>query len=143
VKSPVEKFKLRIDIIMYVLSRLRKCGKTKLMKLLYLIDREFSHRGFEPLFDWVLWWYGPFSKDVLTILDVLEMYGLVRSEYRKNMKVYITDIKEHIISDKSIREVIDSVINEWGFRKLEELLRYVYELPEVRKARPLSKIDIQ
>ncbi|NPA70512.1 MAG: SocA family protein [Crenarchaeota archaeon] len=134
--------KLRIDVMLRVLSKLGKCGRTRLMKLLYLIDRELVLNGYKPLFSWMLWWYGPFSREVLDLLDALEAIGLVRSMNSKRGKIYIAEVKEHILSDKKIQDIVDKVVHEWGDKKLQNLLRYVYSLDEVKKAHPLKAIDL-
>ena len=136
----IKKLKLRIDVVTYVLSKLKKCGRTKLMRLLYLIDRELAQRGYEPLFNWVLWWYGPFSRDVLDVLELLENLGLIYSIPSKYGKIYALDVEDNIVLDKELREIIDQILNTWGYRKLSEILEYIYNLDEVRKTKILCKL---
>jgi uncharacterized protein YwgA len=52
-------------------------ARTKLMKLLFLIDRELHRRFGSTVFRWKMYKYGPFSREVLDVLDNMEVYGSV------------------------------------------------------------------
>ena len=138
--SVIKKLKLRIDVITYVLSKLKKCSRVKLMSLLYFVDRELVHKNREPLFNWVLWWYGPFSRDVLDVLELLENLGLIYSIPSKYGKIYVLDVEDNIILDKELQEIIDQILNTWSCRKLSEILEYIYNLDEIKKTKILCKL---
>ena len=72
----------KADLIRYVLRR-GPMARTKLMKLLVLLDRELCQRVGSTVFRWKMYKYGPFSREVLDVLDDMEIDGLVVAEPRK------------------------------------------------------------
>jgi len=125
---------VRQRLIAYVLSR-RSMARTKLMKILYLIDRElYMRRGF-TVFQWKLYKYGPFSRGVLDTLDELEDEDVVEAVVEGDALVYrlLRPLPE---PPSEGREVADRVLDTWADRELEELIKYVYGLEEVREAWP-------
>ena len=68
------------DIILYIASHFPEgVGRTRLMKLLFLVDAIHSRlygRTATGL-KWVRWYYGPFSREVLDAIDDLYEEGLI------------------------------------------------------------------
>jgi Protein of unknown function (DUF4065) len=66
------------ELVLSVLTRIREldtsASKTKLLKLLYLADIEHFRTTGDTLtgFDWIFYWYGPWSSDYDHLLDQLE-----------------------------------------------------------------------
>ncbi|MEZ0318928.1 MAG: hypothetical protein ABWK05_02905 [Pyrobaculum sp.] len=124
-----------------VLRLLEQAGgpvpKTKLVKLLYLVDRELVTRGRRPLFRWRLWLYGPFSREVLDILDWLE----ARRDVEKNVKVeglkvtvWYKAVGKPGQLPPHVEEAVSAVAAKWATAPLDSILQHVYSLPEVREA---------
>jgi len=122
------------NIILYLGYKVRGLGRTQLMKLVYLIDREYYLENGRTLIGnkWFLHYYGPFSEEVVDVYKQLLNEGKLLEEQG--------DIGYHIYSlekpelDKNIEELINTLIE-----KLREhigsawrIKRYVYELPEVQ-----------
>ena len=130
-----------VRVILYVISRfgMRGVERTRLMKLLFLIDRVLRNRAGIALFRWIMWKYGPFSKDVLDILDDLEVDNVVKVRRGVGYVIYIheTPIELH---DPELENLINEIVDRYGNVRLEELLDYVYKLPEVRDKLPGQRI---
>jgi Protein of unknown function (DUF4065) len=66
------------DLVLSVLTRIKELdasvSKTKLLKLLYLADIEHFRATGDTLtgFDWIFYWYGPWSSDYDRLLDQME-----------------------------------------------------------------------
>ncbi|MEM1568474.1 MAG: hypothetical protein QXI84_08340 [Thermofilaceae archaeon] len=110
--------------------------KTKLVKLVYLVDRELTRRGRRPLFRWRLWLYGPFSKELLDVLDWLEARGDV--EKRVEVRDLVVTVTYRAVRGAdplppTLEDVVRSVVAEWADAPLDKLLEHVYNLPEVKE----------
>ena len=120
----------------------KRVSRTKVMKLLYLIDRVCTEVYGEKCTgaSWRLWWHGPFSREVLDVLDELEAQGIVESEVLEHDRgvAVLYSLKEDLgvkgIFDERLRSIIREVVVKWGRRSLDEILEYVYSLPEVRSS---------
>jgi len=134
------------EIIIELLRRLNSIGvkrvsRTKIMKLLYLIDRECRELLNRTCTGtrWILWWHGPFSRSVLDVLDDLEIQGIVETDvtdyYDYTIIEYSLMNPNYTIKiDNQIRKIIYEVVKKWGKKELKEILAYVYSLPEVKHA---------
>ncbi|GAY25390.1 conserved hypothetical protein [Desulfurococcaceae archaeon AG1] len=105
----------------------RGVGRTRLMKLLFLVDaissKELGHRITD--IEWKRWVFGPFSREVLDVLDTL-----VRSErlyVDAGPEVRYIALEEPPPLPEDVRRVVDKVIREYGFMPLKMLLTRVYE----------------
>jgi len=125
------KAKLR-DIIMYTISRFPYgVGRTRLMKVLFLVDAIAGKRLGKKItgLEWFRWHYGPFSPIVLDVLDKLVYEGFVEVDKGPEVRykiIYELD-EDKLNIDKEEREIIDRVVEEYGFLPLGELLNIVYE----------------
>ncbi len=110
-------------------------GKTKLVKLLYLIDVEYYriHRRLLSGFSWVFYHYGPYALEIDAVLkkldldipqeDVTTVKGYKAIVF-KPTQYFGTDFEEQAsISDKL---VVDHVLAKWGLEELNPLLSHVY-----------------
>ena len=119
----------------------RPASRTEIVKLMFLVDIELSGRGHRPLFTWIRWHYGPFSRQILDSLDDLEENGLVQVErYIDLWTLTVRKIEYQvpeksssmILRDHAVEEAVEKIAKEWRDRSLDELVRYVYSLPQVR-----------
>ena len=123
--------------------------RTKLMKLAFLVDLALVERGEKPLFQWVRWHYGPFSREVLDILEELEEEGIVEIRWDADpyrLRVYRVEYRALPARVRQppghIRDAIEEVVRRWGSATLDEILRYVYQLPVVRGKRLGEVIEL-
>jgi hypothetical protein len=110
-------------------------GKTKLVKLLYLIDLEFYRLYSRKLteFEWVFYYYGPYAyaiDDVLKQLDldIPQEVVVTAAGHKANIfkfPKYLTAEFEDKSSNLQ-KSVVDRILNEWGPEELNPLLSYVY-----------------
>jgi len=138
-----EKYNKQRNLILYTISKFGQKGisKIKLMKLLFLIDRELAYRGKDPLFTWKIWKYGPLSFDALDIIDELIVEGYVQvkewTEKGRKRKAYTTTMRFLPATlDRDVVSIVDEVVSKWRNKPLDELLSYIYNLEEVKDKWP-------
>jgi hypothetical protein len=122
------------NLVAYVLRR-GDMPRRKLMKLLYLVDRELYMRRGYTVFRWKLYRYGPLSRGVFDALDELEDADAA--------EMYVTDdaVMYRLLQPlpeppDEVKEAADRVLDTWASRSLDELAEYVNNLEEVRDAWP-------
>jgi len=125
----------KADLIRYVLRR-GPMARTKLMKLLFLIDRELYRRFGATVFRWKMYKYGPFSREVLDVLDDMEIDGFVVAKVTDDAIIYELASTAPADLPQEVKEAADQVLETWAGRGLDELLTYVYSLEEVKEAWP-------
>lgn len=126
------------QLIIYIIREVTDAGgnlpKTKLMKLLYLIDLE-SHREFGTAITpghWFFFLYGPYAIEVDKSLNDIVGYQVNEShfltkhgKYGFSYKTFEAPRLEDVLP-LSKRLVIDAVLNRWGGEELNTILDYVY-----------------
>jgi len=129
------------DIVLYTISRYvaiagRGIGRVRLMKLLFLADYIYKKRFNKKLTNvkWIMWLFGPFSKDILNVLDELEVKGKVIIEDVDGIGIFYSTY-ESVRLDDEVKNIIDEVIREYGVKSLEQLLQDVYSLREVKETK--------
>jgi uncharacterized protein YwgA len=125
----------KADLIRYVLQR-GPMARTKLMKLLFLIDRELYRRFGATVFHWKMYKYGPFSREVLDTLDDMEIDGFVVARVEEDVIIYELASTVPAELPQEVKEAADQILVAWARRSLDELLTYVYNLEEVKEAWP-------
>ncbi|RLG40425.1 MAG: hypothetical protein DRN78_05510 [Thermoproteota archaeon] len=127
----------RRAILLYLIKGFkRKVGReitlTRLMKLLYLVDRELAKRGLSTSdTKWIRWYYGPYSEEVER-----ELISLVREKKVKRdfvvlgrdapiLKIFDTDVQAEL--DENTAKAVDDVLDEYAELNFDELLGRVYE----------------
>jgi len=122
----------KADLIRYVLRR-GPMARTKLMKLLFLIDRELYQRFGATVFRWKMYKYGPFSREVLDVLDDMDVYGSVVAKVTDDAIIYELASTAPVELPQEVKEVADKILETWAYKSLDYLLTYVYNLEEVKK----------
>ncbi len=125
----------KADLIRYVLRR-GPMARTKLMKLLFLIDRELYRRFGSTVFRWKMYKYGPFSREVLDVLDDMEIDGFVVARAEEDAIIYELASTAPAELPQGVKEVADQILETWARRSLDELLTYVYNLDDVKETWP-------
>jgi uncharacterized protein YwgA len=111
-------------------------ARTKLMKLLFLIDRELHRRFGSTVFRWKMYKYGPFSREVLDVLDDMEIDGFVAAKVTDDAIIYELASTAPVELPQGVKEVADQILETWAHKSLDDLLTYVYNLEEVKEAWP-------
>jgi len=127
------------SLITYVISELKdrdaSFGKTKLVKLLYLIDVEIYRRRGKTLsgLEWRFCHYGPYAFEIDTALkeldlDIPQEETLTKAGHRafifKPGRDVEAGLEEQFASADKL--VIDRVVREWSMEDLNKILDYVY-----------------
>jgi len=128
------------SIVLYLIARYcRVAGKgitrTRLMKLLFLVDYMYWKRCGRKLtnLEWRMYLFGPFSREVLGILDELEDGGkAVVKEIERGVYLYKA-YEEPANLSEAVKSLVDEVVEKFGKLSLDELLNYVYSLDEVKR----------
>jgi len=118
----------QVDLIIYTLRRAGPMPRSKLMRLLFLIDRELYHKFGVTAFHWKAYKYGPFSREVLDVLDAMALYGSVRSRAEGGDIVYELTTTAPADLPQEVRETADQILGEWAQKSLDELVVYVNSL---------------
>jgi hypothetical protein len=109
-------------------------GKTKLVKLLYLIDVEFFRSFSRQLtnIEWIFYHYGPYAFSLEQTFSELDLDIPQEDVFTASgAKAKIFRLEKHITSDLenstgADKIIIDRVIKSWGYSDLNPLLSYVY-----------------
>ena len=122
-------------MIRYVLRR-GPMARTKLMKLLFLIDRELYQRLGSTVFRWKMYKYGPFSREVLDVPDDMEIDGFVVAKVADDAIIYELSSTAPVELPQEVKEVADQILETWAHKSLDDLLTHAYNLEEVKKTWP-------
>ncbi|AKI96733.1 hypothetical protein IX53_01625 [Kosmotoga pacifica] len=136
------------ELILNVLKLAGPITKTKLVKLLFLIDNEASAKINKKIssFAYVKYFYGPYPPELEDILSYLSAKGIIH--YNENIscngrRYYLISIDSpeyqkrgemaNIFSEKE-EQIIRSIVNKYKDKSLEDILESVYALDSVEKA---------
>lgn len=137
-------------------------GKTRLVKLLYLLEVEFFREHRRRLTDlkWVFFHYGPYPVGLDDLLESPDVEILPKrlADGRRFEQVTVADAGRHAAGlDTAVERLARRVVDEWGGLELNRLLNYVYfetepmmhavrgqelDFSSVKPAEPIRKIAI-
>ena len=143
--KPKEKILKLAEIFMYILNLLggEEYSKTKLIKLLYLLDYEtFKSTGhiFTDL-SYKKYYYGPYSEEIEEAISLLKDKGILEVTVTQGIygqKYYIFKLKRYEDIErlsKKERKEIQKKLENYLNKNLDEILDIVYETEPVKKAR--------
>ncbi len=124
-------------ILLYVCQGIQDAGgwvsRTRLLKLLYLVDVEYyrRHRRMLTGWEWVFYKYGPYVFDYPNVLSRLGI-DLTETEGRTNdgRQYFGYQVQAHSDIDDVVgfadRTRIDNTISRWALEDLNILLDHVY-----------------
>lgn len=122
------------NAVLYILERAENkevsIGKTRLIKILYLLDLE-NYKLKQMILtglNWIFYKYGPYTFEIEEFLNKIgieeeEIYmggGKIFSKLKKEFG------EEDIKLDIETKSIIEKLIEEWGTAELNELLDYIY-----------------
>lgn len=124
---------------------------TKLVKLIYLVDRKAKLDIGESItgLTYKRYVYGPYNEDIIDTLDSLTEQRIIDKKVfvskRGNSKIYNYDFNKDVnlssISEDE-EDIIKEIITDYADKRTREIVDIVYKLEEVQKADPLEKIKI-
>jgi hypothetical protein len=105
-------------------------AKTRLIKLLYLIEIEFYRLSQKRLTDlrWQFYHYGPYASEIEQVLgspDIEELPFSLR-DGRQGSRYDFVDDENTCNVPSEIRRIVDHTVKAWGETDLNKLLDYVY-----------------
>lgn len=114
--------------------------KLRLVKLIYILDREYFKKYGKNLtgVNYKNYYYGPFSHQIEEALEELEKEGSIKIEKMQdifeNKEFYVITLNSHNFSlTEKERTDIKEILNPYFQKSLEEILDIVYESPEFLK----------
>lgn len=141
-------------MVWYLVWRVRQEGgipaKTRLVKLMYLVDLEFARASGAPAtsFTWRYYHYGPYPSAIEQVLDRQENRTIASAEvetfFGERAVTYrpLGDPPDDLLPSRLSR-MCDRVCSRWAVADLNELLNYVYfETPPMRHARRGDVLDL-
>lgn len=142
------------QLIFYIIKEVNEAGvslpKTKLMKLLYLIDVE-TYRTFHRLLTsahWFFYLYGPYATEVDSMIDSLAGYHIEERQFvsrsgRRGFSYTMMqepDLESILSLDE--RLVAYAVLSKWKDEELNTILDHVYfETPPMVNAQFEQELD--
>jgi Protein of unknown function (DUF4065) len=127
--------KLVTGIIFHVNKSGNYITKTKLLKLLYLVDVEYYrvHRKILTEFKWKYFHLGPWTSEYDPVLDnLVSCNQIIRTRSNKpeiDAEFYRTQIEtelENIFEDFKDEFILKRILNTWGSKTTGEILDYIY-----------------
>ena len=109
-------------------------GRTRLVKLIYLADRQWRRKQGKTYTEahYYRWNHGPFAREVLAALEWLDGIEIIERERRSpGGTIYIYETGERsrlrdVKLDPDFRHTLSGVAEKWGKSSLQELLDFVY-----------------
>jgi len=156
----------RLDILLLLLKNSSESGlkglirgKTKLQKLLFLVQRELLKKGYKAKYAFRPYFYGPYSRELYTDIEWLKASKLIDVKTHFNDKIGVTT--EFIITDegkqrlnlidpqiyRNIEDIITEVTAKYEHLNLAQLVEFVhnnfsnYSLSYLEKNRKQVKLD--
>ncbi len=155
-------------LLLYVAQRLADeqapPSRTRLLKIIYLIDVEYYRRNRETLtkWQWKFYHYGPYVMEYPTILQRLDLAGLTETEDRDakgrhffKYRVYEDQIIDNVVMPGFLT-ILNSIIKKWALEDFNVLLNFVYfrtepmkdaqfgkllDFGKIRSQHPISSVD--
>jgi len=141
----------RLDILLLLLEKASNCGsgsfirgKTKMQKLLFLVQEELRDEGYRAKYAFRPYLYGPYSRGLYTDVEWLRMNGLieVRTAFDEITGLVtdfsITESGRHRLRGvmnsplhENIKEIVGDVIAKYSHMNVAQLVEFVHnEYPD-------------
>lgn len=121
------------NTLVYFAERVIDLSKTKLLKLVYLLEETTVRKCARPFLnlDFEVWKLGPVAKDLFSDLSSTEQYMLkdyVRTKIGEEGRTYVTAIKDFEDDEFSDMElsILDDVIERFGQLSAKELVELTH-----------------
>jgi uracil-DNA glycosylase family 4 len=120
----------RLDILLLLIRNGSHSGseglikdKTRLQKLLFLVQKELINRGYKAKYAFRPYKYGPFSRELYTDLEWLRMNNLVEVRTNFDQKTGVTT--EFAITSEGKNRLCN--LNSFSFENIDETIKGVVE----------------
>ncbi|AEX85572.1 hypothetical protein Marpi_1162 [Marinitoga piezophila KA3] len=131
-------------IILEVLNEAKTLTKTKLVKILFLIDLYYNKMRGKKLstLDYTLYFYGPYPAEIEKILGYLKAFDYINFEERlsyEGKRYYLISISKEFKENKLLTDeekaFIKNVVNRYSRKDLDEILKEVYAMDKVKNGK--------
>lgn len=113
--------------IIYIAQRIGDLSKTKVLKILYILDELSIKKSGIPFFNlkYKVWKFGPVSEEIF--IDLSSDTTLLKKYIERNSDIItpIADFNDDEFSDNDI-ELLDFVINKFGDKTAKDLVYYTH-----------------
>jgi len=142
-QGSIKKIELLKNIIKFILSKREPLGKTEIVKICFLIDKQYAVEKKNPegisTTTYVKYFYGPYSVAFPDALEQLEQEGWIKNEtespllhkYRYFLKKRLDE--EGKFSQDEIK-IIENTLKLVKGKNLSEIKKIVYSIKEVKEA---------
>ena len=114
-------------VVLYVIAQLKEVSRKRLVRIMYLIDRELYYVAGFTLFDWKLVLGGLKSLDVYGVADVLMDLGYLDEVVMDNDIVYrLRSESVKVKLHKQLKDVVDKVLEK--VKDVKDLEDYVLKM---------------
>lgn len=135
------------DLILYIIAKLSnskiKIGRTRIIKLLYLIDLVALRRLNEKItgLKYYYHFYGPYAQEIIEVLDKLSHCGKVETTTipaHNGMVAYDYRVQDlpKVSLEPEKRRLVDEIISKFGRMRLDKLLEVVYSTRPMQEKAP-------
>lgn len=121
------------NTIIYLLNKISNMPKTKLLKLLYILDEEAMKRSGMPFLNlsYKVWHLGPVAEEIFNDLssDEITLLSKYISIKERAAKATYYNAEKEFCSDefsKSDIKFLDEIIKDFGSFSAEELVKYTH-----------------
>jgi len=126
---------ITLEVLKYIVDRIRERDgiptRTKVVKILYLIDVEYYRRHGSTLsqLPWKFLHYGPYTMEIEPLLKSLSL-GEEEIVVKDRRRVFTYKVEQPETLDSLLslpnRMMIEKIIERWALESLYKLLDYVY-----------------
>ena len=136
-----------ITIIQEFLKEIGTLTRTKIVKLLYLLDIESVSKHGKQLtnFEYRKYYYGPYDENIINLLDERQYFSVglgITSSGNQYYNYTVGPKKNDYQMNDNTKELVNSVIKKYGQCSLDKILEVAYSTPQFKKTNFGDKIKM-
>lgn len=136
------------EVVYEAIKRFPGISRTQLVKLVYVIDREYFKENGNTLtgVEYELYFYGPYSHEFKKVLDNLKENDAIYENFDGvSYGIFLTERQKKNSSfeereNKAIESAIKQLTKDGKLKSTREIKSYVYSFDEVKSTAPFEKI---
>lgn len=141
------KFENDITIIQEFLKKIGNLTRTKIVKLLYLLDIESVAKYGKQVtnFEYRKYYYGPYDENIINLLDERQYFSVglgITSSGNQYYNYTVGPKKNDHQMDNNTKELVDSIVNKYGQHSLDKILEIAYATTQFKNTNFGEKIKL-
>ncbi len=136
------------EVVYEVIKRFPGISRTQLVKLVYVIDREYFKENGNTLtgVEYELYFYGPYSHEFKKVLNSLKENDAIYENFDGvSYEIFLTERQKESSSfeekeNDAIESAIKQLTKDGKLKSTREIKSYVYSFDEVKSTAPFEKI---